>query len=64
MEEIVRGIIGLLSKHSGGSIRGKFSRMKEIMSIITDSSATALSTSNFHHLTAVEIAAFSSLRLF
>jgi hypothetical protein len=63
MDECVRSVISLLNKHSGTSIRIKFARIKEILTVITDNSgAVILPSEQFSILTSAEIAAFSSLR--
>lgn len=63
MDECVRGVITVLNKHSGTSIRSKFARIREITAVITDGSGTiATQTDQFNYLTAAEVAAFASLR--
>ena len=63
MDECIRGVITVLNKHSGTSIRSKFARIREITAVITDSSgAIATQTDQFNYLTAAEVAAFASLR--
>eukprot|EP01041_Mallomonas_annulata_P006086 gene6086-12279_t len=65
LEECVRALNALFSKWSSTSIRGKFSRIREIMLVLTSdvSSSGNLSTDNFSHLTINEIHAFASLRI-
>lgn len=64
MEEVARAIMSLLSSHSTKSVRGKFARLREILTVLTaDFSTTNIMTESFSHLTLSEVIAFSALRL-
>ena len=66
MDECVREVISMVSRYAGGaSVRGKFARIKEIMSVVTaeQTAGVVLNAKDFSFLTAAEIAAFSSLRI-
>jgi hypothetical protein len=64
LEECIRSVNTLLSQGSTISIRGKFSRLREITLVLT-SDITTSAAANFDslvHLTEVEAQAFLSLR--
>ena len=63
-EECVRALNGIYTRCSSVPIRGKFSRMREIMMALTCdvNSPQGLQTENFSHLTANEVHAFTALR--
>lgn len=62
-EECVRAIIALFTRLSTTPIRGKFSRLREIMSILTsDVTSTNAIADSFTYLTINEVKAFIALR--
>ena len=68
-DEIIRALSTVISKYSSTSIRGKFSRLREIMSILTSEYAINSSTGGgsmndvYIHLTTAQMLTFQSLRL-
>ena len=65
MEEIVRTLSSLFSRYSSVPIRGRFSRLREIMLILTSDTTTNsnLISENFTQLNSNEVEAFLILRL-
>ncbi len=63
LEEIVRSLSALFSRHSSVSIRGKFSRLREIMMVLTADSSLSVVNENFATLTTNEVDAFYGLRI-
>jgi hypothetical protein len=65
LEEIVRALTALFGRHSSVPVRGRFSRLREVMLVLTsDSTATSsMIADSFTQLTANEVDAFISLRL-
>ena len=64
LEECVRAITTLFTRASSVPIRGKFSRLREILVILThDSSTNNLVNENFTHLTMNEVKYIKSLRV-
>jgi hypothetical protein len=62
-EECVRAIIALFTRLSTTPIRGKFSRIREIMSVLTsDVTSTNAIADTFTYLTINEVKAFIALR--
>lgn len=62
MEEFVRILSSVFTKYSSVPVRGKFSRLKEIMAVLTADSATSAINDNYSHLTIPEIESFFYLR--
>jgi hypothetical protein len=65
-EECVRALSGMFGRASSSSslIRSKFSRLREIMIVLTSDNADLLQTTDtFTHLTSSEVSAFASLRI-
>lgn len=65
LEEIVRALGSLFSRHASSPVRGKFARLREIMQVLTvdESSRMAVSADSFTHLTANEVDALLGLRI-
>jgi len=66
LEECFRSLSSMFTRYSTVPIRGKFSRLREIMQVLTsDVSAgiQAISVDVFSHLTANEVRAFLALRI-
>jgi len=63
MEEIVRALSSLYAKHASSPIRGKFSRLREIMMVLTAENYEFVRNENFTNLTANEVEAFFGLRI-
>ena len=64
-EECVRALNGIFIQNSSITIRGKFSRLKEIMMVLTSDVTNSLGTlqaDNFSQLSSNEVLAFASLR--
>ncbi len=71
-EEVVRALSSMFSRYSSVPMRGKFSRLREILLVLTSDSGTSsggpasgggLITDNFTQLTAAEVEAFVALRV-
>lgn len=62
MEEISRTLSTLFSKFSTVPVRGKFSRLREIMMVLTTETKNSLVTDHFTLLTTKEIDTFLYLR--
>jgi hypothetical protein len=63
MEEIVRALSSLFTKHASSPVRGKFSRLREIMLVLTAENIEYARSENFTNLTANEVEAFFGLRI-
>ena len=65
LEEIVRSVSSLFSRFSSVPVRGRFSRLREVMLVLTADSATPSSViaDSFTQLTGSEVEAFLVLRL-
>mmetsp|Transcript_50015 Transcript_50015/g.87331 ORF Transcript_50015/g.87331 Transcript_50015/m.87331 type:complete len:265 (-) Transcript_50015:71-865(-) len=65
LEEIVRSVSSLFSRFSSVPVRGRFSRLREVMLVLTADSATPTSAiaDSFTQLTSSEVEAFLVLRL-
>ena len=63
MEEIVRALSSLFSRHSSVPVRGKFSRLREIMMVLNADSGNAVLNDNYTTLTNNEVEAFFGLRI-
>lgn len=63
MEEIVRALSSLFTKHASSPVRGKFSRLREIMLVLTAENIEFARGENFTNLTANEVDAFFGLRI-
>lgn len=64
LEEIIRALTTLFSRYSAVPVRARFSRLREIMLVLTsDVGSGSVFSDNFTHLTASEIEAFVSLRM-
>ncbi len=67
MEEFVRVLNSLFSRHSSVPIRGKFSRLREILMVLTSDRLSDLvgenSSSSFTHLLNHEVDAIYQLRV-
>jgi hypothetical protein len=65
-EECVRALSGMFARFSSGPIRGKFSRLREVMLVLTSDTGPGSVSSmadNFSLLTVNEVLAFAALRL-
>jgi hypothetical protein len=63
LEECVRAVITVVTKRSASSVRGKFSRLREVLVVITAEGGTSsLQSDSFVHLTEGEIHALLTLR--
>lgn len=63
LEECIRAIVSVFTRASSSPIRGKFSRLREIMSVLTSDMSAGMFGDNFTCLTANEVVAFQSLRM-
>jgi hypothetical protein len=65
LEEIVRSLSALFSRFSSVPVRGRFSRLREVMLVLTSdvTSPTGLMADSFTQLTASEVEAFLVLRV-
>jgi hypothetical protein len=63
MEEIIRTLNNLYTRHSSIPIRGKFSRLRELMIILTAEKLSDVINDNFSHLLHHEIENIYQLRI-
>jgi hypothetical protein len=63
MEEIIRAINNLFNRYSSIPIRGKFSRLREVLMILTSEKLSDVINDNFNHLLHNEIENIYSLRV-
>ena len=63
-EECVRAVQGAFGHYAGASVRGAFSRIREILIVLTTESTDGSSVgyASFSHLTTSEVQAFAALR--
>jgi hypothetical protein len=63
MEEIIRILNNVFTRHSSIPIRGKFSRLKELMIILTAEKLSDIINDHFNHLLHHEIENIYQLRI-
>jgi hypothetical protein len=67
LEEIVRALSAMFTRFSSSPVRGKFSRLRELMLVLTSDSSTpaaaAAVSENLTHLTASEVDVILALRV-
>lgn len=63
MEETVRSLHGLFARYAGPSVRLKFTRLKEMMQVLTSPTLGDSLNDNYTVLTASEIEALFALRV-
>ncbi len=63
MEEIIRTLNALFSRHSTIPIRGKFSRLRELLIVLTSNKLSDVLNDNFTHLLHHEIENIYQLRV-
>ncbi len=63
LEEVVRALTALFSRYSSVPVRGKFSRLREVLLVLTSEGGASLVTDNFTQLTAGEVESFAALRV-
>lgn len=63
MEELVRTLNGLFTRYSNSSVRMKFTRLREMMLVLTSPSLGDSLNENYTLLTANEIEAVFGLRI-
>jgi hypothetical protein len=63
MEEVVRALNALFTKYSNTSVRTKFTRLREVMQVLTAQSWTDCLGDNYTLLTSSDAEAIFSLRV-
>lgn len=63
MEEIIRALNNLFSRHSSIPIRGKFSRLRELLMVLTSEKLSDVMNDNFTHLLNNDISNIYQLRV-
>jgi hypothetical protein len=66
LDECVRALNNMFARYSTIPIRGKFSRLREILQVLTSDISggiNSVSVDTFSHLTAQEVQAFVALRI-